>query len=92
MVSMDMSISREDFVRLLPIALGRSPFEEQDNFFTGQDGLRHWEIRLIPLADQCLGSVVLPCHRVEIQFDGYPDEAAEAFMARFHRGFQRGGG
>ena len=49
-------------------------------------------MRLLPLADRRLGSVVLPRHRVEISLDGYSEEEARAFMARFHRGFQRGGG
>jgi hypothetical protein len=29
---------------------------------------------------------------VEVSFEGYEDEAAEAFMAAFMRHFQRGGG
>ena len=90
--SLDMSISREEFLRLLPAAVGACPFEEEDDIFTGIDGQRRWTVRLIPLADHRLGSVVLPRHRIEIHFDGYPDEAAKAFMVRFHRGFQRGGG
>ncbi len=91
-VTLDMSISREEFLRLLPAAVGLSPFAEADGTFTGKDGPRCWTVRILPLADHRLGSVVLPCHRVEIHLDGYSNEAAEWFLARFHRGFQRGGG
>jgi hypothetical protein len=89
---MDMSISREDFVRLLPVALGLSPYEEKDGLFTGRDGLRHWKLQLTPLADHRLGRMVLPRHRIEFSFEGYGEDEIAAFMARFQRGFQRGGG
>ena len=92
LVSMDMSISREDFVRLLPVALGMSPFDEKDGLFTGRDGLQHWKLQLIQLEDHRLGSVVLPRHRIELSFEGYAEDEIAAFLARFHRGFQRGGG
>lgn len=90
-LSLDMSLSREEFLRLLPAAVGPVTVEE-DGVFVGGDAPQRWTLRLVPLADRHLGSVILPCHRVEIRFDGYSEMAAEAFMARFHRGFQRGGG
>ena len=99
-LSLDMSLSREEFLRLLPAAVGQVSVGE-DGVFAGGDGgdggdggggQMNWSLRLVPLADRHLGSVILPCHRVEIRLDGYSDMAAEAFMARFHRGFQRGGG
>ncbi len=88
-----MSLSREEFLRLLPAALGLGArIQEEDGVFRGGDGERRWTLRLVPLAEQRLGSVVLPRHRVEVCLDGFSDEEADAFMARFHRGFQRGGG
>jgi hypothetical protein len=90
--SLDMSLSREEFLRLLPAAVGPAAVEEKDGLFVGGDEPQRWTLRLVPLDDRHLGSVILPCHRVEIRLDGYSDVAAEAFLARFHRGFQRGGG
>jgi len=87
-----MSISREEFLRLLPVAVGQSPFTEEVGVFSGRDGSRRWLIRFLPIADHRLGSVVLPRHRIDITFEGHSDREAEAFLARFHRGFQRGGG
>jgi len=49
-------------------------------------------IRLVPLADHRVGSVVVPRHRVEIVLEGYSKEDENAFMNRFHRAFMRGGG
>jgi hypothetical protein len=36
--------------------------------------------------------VALPCHQVELRFEGHAEAEVAEFMARFHRGFQRGGG
>jgi hypothetical protein len=87
-----MSLSREDFLRLLPGAVGAVWVEENEGTFSASDGERRWSIRLSPLADRRLGSVALPSHGVEIHLDGYSEAEAAAFLIRFHRGFQRGGG
>jgi len=87
---LEMTLSREEFLRLLPGAVGA--FTEDGDGFRGADGLRSWRIRLIPLPDFRAGRVVLPRHRIEIRLEGYSEAEAAAFMARFHRGFQRGGG
>ncbi|WP_243294043.1 hypothetical protein [Geothrix mesophila] len=90
-LELEMAISREEFLRLLPGAVG--PFAEgEDGLFRGADGAGRWTIRLVTLADLRLGSVVLPRHRVEVRLSGCPAEAAEAFLARLLRGFMRGGG
>ncbi len=89
---LEMSITREDFLRLLPGAVGLASIEEAGGVFTQAEGHRRWTIHLVPLVDWRAGSVVLARHRVEIRFEGYSDEEAQAFLAAFHRGFQRGGG
>lgn len=89
-LDLEMTLSREEFLRLLPGAVG--PATEEDGAFRGTDGPRKWRIRLVPLPDLRMGPVVLPRHQVEIRLEGYSKGEAEAFMARFHRGFQRGGG
>ena len=88
---MDMSLSAEDFRRLLPGALGQAPRWRPDGA-EGPLGSGRWRITLAPLADHRLGSVALPMHRVVICLEGVAEAEAEAFLARFHRGFQRGGG
>ncbi|WP_291270970.1 hypothetical protein [Geothrix sp.] len=91
-LSLDMSIDREAFRRLLPGAVGAAPMREEGDTFCGAEGRRRWRIQVTPLAERRLGSLALPRHRVEIQLEGYLEDEAEAFLARFHRGFQRGGG
>ena len=88
--AMEMSLSREEFLRLLPAAVGS--FVVNGDEVRRSDGNRGWMIRLVPLADHRVGSVVVPRHRVEIVLEGYSEADADAFMNRFHRAFMRGGG
>jgi len=88
--TMEMSLSREEFLRFLPAAVGS--FVVNGDEVRRSDGSRGWVIRLVPLADHRVGSVVVPRHRVEIVLEGYSEADADAFMNRFHRAFMRGGG
>jgi hypothetical protein len=88
--SLEMSLSREEFFRLLPAAVG--PFVVDGDAIWPADGSRRWRIRLTSLADHRVGSVVVRRHRVEILLEGCPETEAEAFMERLNRGFLRGGG
>lgn len=85
-----MSLLREEFLRLLPGAV--EVFEMDGDTVRWSEGGRRGTIRLVPLEDRRLGRVVVPRHRVEIALEGWPEEGGEAFMARFHRAFLRGGG
>jgi hypothetical protein len=88
--SLEMSLSREEFFRLLLAAVG--PFVVDGDTIRRSGGNRTWTIRLVPLADRRMGAVVVPYHRVEFILAGCSEAEAEAFMERFHRGFLRGGG
>jgi hypothetical protein len=88
--TIEMSLSREEFFRLLPAAVGA--FEVDGAMVRWLDSDRRWTIRLNPLADHRLGSVIVPRHRIEITLDACSSAEGEAFMARFQRAFLRGGG
>ena len=88
--SLEMSLTREEFFRLLPAAVGS--FVVDGDTVRRPDGAGGWLIRLVPLADRRAGSVVVPRHRVEIVLEACSEAEGEAFMARFHRAFLRGGG
>jgi len=88
--NLEMSITREEFFRLLPAAVG--PFEVDGNTIRGNGTDCGWLIRLVPLADRHLGAAVVPRHGVDIVLEGCSEAEAGAFMERFHRGFLRGGG
>jgi hypothetical protein len=87
---MEMSLSREEFFRLLPAAVGS--FAVEGDTIGPADGTGGWLIRLTPLADHRVGSVAVPRHRIEIVLEDPAGSEAEDFMDRFRRGFLRGGG
>ena len=91
-LTLEMTITREDFLRLLPAAVGGTLSHEAGDHFRGGDVAKRWAIQLIPLAEHRLGRLVLPSHRIELQFDGFAQADVDAFMARFLQKFQRGGG
>lgn len=88
--SVEMSLSREEFFRLLPAAAG--PFEVSGDTTRGEAGACRWRIGLTRLADRRVGSVIVPRHLVDIVIEGCSEAEAQAFMERFRRGFLRGGG
>jgi hypothetical protein len=87
---LEMSLTREEFLRLLPAAVG--PFEMHGETIRSTDGARRWTIRLTPLPDRHLGSVSVPRLLVAIALDARPEAEGDAFMERFRRAFLRGGG
>ena len=84
----EATITRADFLRILPAAAGTDDFHEADGRFLG-DG---WSIRLTPIAALKIGIVQMERHRVEIEFDGLTAEEQDRFMRRFTLYYQRGGG
>lgn len=86
----EMGLSREEFFRTLPAAVGS--FEADDHAAHWSDGERAWTIQLLPLPDRRLGSVTVPRCQVDLSLHGYADDEAAAFITRFERAFMRGGG
>lgn len=84
----DATITRGDFLRLLPEATGHQDFTEREGAFQGSG----WCVRFTPIPPLEIGMVRLERHRVEISFEGLAAEAEEAFMHRFTLAYQRGGG
>lgn len=88
----DMTISEEDFLRLLPEALGISAVSAPKNQITVKRGLRQLTLRWSCLGERRLGSLALPVLRVELRFLGYAQHEADQALARFDLQYQRGGG
>lgn len=87
---LEMTISRDEFVRLLPAAVGS--FEADGDTFRACGSRPAWTIRLVSLEDRRVGSVTFPRHRVEIEVAAASEGEGEAFAERFRRAFLRGGG
>jgi len=88
--TMEMSLSREEFLRLLPAAV--PVFDVDGDTVRWSEGGRPWRIRLVPLAPLRVAGARLPRHRVDIVLRECAADEGGAFMARFHRAFLRGGG
>ena len=88
--SLEMTVSREEFFRLLPAVVGS--FEADGDVARWSDAGRRWTIRLVSLPERRLGSVAVARHRVEIDLEECGEPEGEAFMARFRRTFVRAGG
>lgn len=84
----EATISRADFVRLLPLATGEPDVVETADGYAG----RGWSLRLTPMAPLEIGSVTLERHGVELDLDGMDAVQADAFLRRMARYYQRGGG
>jgi hypothetical protein len=87
-LSYDATISRHDFVRLLPLAVDESTFVEIDDVFQGTG----WQVHLIPLPPLHIGLFRLDRHRVEVSLPGRSADEQARFMHRFTQCYQRGGG
>lgn len=90
--SFEMSISRTEFLRLLPRAVGGSPFHETGNAFVHVEVGRSWQIALNPLPELNLGTLRLERHGVVWGFSGYSETEIAALVNRFELYFRRGGG
>lgn len=90
-LSLEMALTREEFLRLLPGTLGVAALPG-DQVFVGGEGPRSWSLTLVPLPEWRVGALRLPRLRVDFRFEGHSSTEVEAFMARFHRAFLRGGG
>lgn len=87
----EMTLTRGDFLRLLPSAVGHEPYAEADGFLHQEPG-RQWRIRLAPLPPLHLGPFPMERLRVDLSFEGYAPADIQQFLARFMAHFQRGGG
>lgn len=90
--SYEMTISREEFLRLLPGAVGGPGYREEGDTFRFGDAGHGWNLWLEALPALRHGNLTLPRHRVDIHLSGYGCAEAEAFISRFESRFQRGGG
>lgn len=88
-----MWITREEFLRCLPAAVAYAPFTITPSGAASVGTGAKWRFEMTELPERAI-TPLMRCPRlhVELTLDGYAPEAADAFMQRFWRYFQRGGG
>jgi hypothetical protein len=91
-VEKEMSISHKDFFRILPKALEGSDYRIAGNRIIAGSGDRRLEITLSEETQRRIALLTLPVTHVRLDFIGYGANEAATAIARFDRGFQRGGG
>jgi hypothetical protein len=86
-----MGLTREDFLRLLPAAVGGAAFVvEGDEIASG--GPPAWRIGIAPRPGRGFGPVRIPVLAVTLRLEAATPDEAGAFVGRFLLGFQRAGG
>ena len=87
-----MALTRAEFLRLLPAAVGSAHYRVEGDDIGSLSGAPAWRIRLRERAPRAFGPVAIPVLGVTIEVEA-PDEAArQAFVSRFLLGYQRAGG
>lgn len=87
----EMCLTRDEFLRLLPVAVGHAPWRV-DGADIRSGAAPAWRIRLDERPGRAFGPVKLPVLDVTIDLAGVPAADRAAFVERFLLGFQRAGG
>jgi hypothetical protein len=87
-----MTITRAEFLRLLPVAVGHAPWRVAGDRIESAGPPPAWRIRLEERPGRAFGPVALPVLAVTIELAGATEAQRAAFRARFLLGFQRAGG
>lgn len=86
-----MALSRAEFLRLLPGAVGGAPFRIDGDEIRSKGGSPAWRIRLAERPPRAFGPVGIPVLAVTLEVEA-EGGARDAFVARFLLGYQRAGG
>jgi hypothetical protein len=91
-ITREMGLSHAEFLRTLPRALEGSPYQRDGNNIVIREPRRQLIIQLAPEGKRQIALLQLPVTQVTFTFSGYTAADIDAFMQRFARYFQRGGG
>jgi hypothetical protein len=88
----EMGITRAEFLRLLPVAVGHAPWRIEGDDISGEGTRLSWRIRLKEKAGRRFGAVEIPVLEVALDLEGASEAGCAEFLSRFLLGFQRAGG
>jgi hypothetical protein len=92
LIDREMSITHDEFFRLLPKALKTRRYEILNNVVYVTLGHGSITITLSPQTSRGIGSLVLPVTHVNFAVINCPDEISRMFFDEFDIAFQKGGG
>jgi len=87
-----MSISHDDFFRILPKALGSHQFKQANNVITVSLGGGEIRIILSKERQRQIASLSLPVTQVTFQLKNVAESTKNEFFRQFDRAYHRGGG
>lgn len=92
-VEKEMALTHAEFFRLLPRAVGTDAHEVLGDRVRvdAADG-RRVEIVLGPEGTRRIALLEIPSTRLQIMLEGFTPEESAAWLARFDRTYQKGGG
>lgn len=76
----EVQISRDEFFRQLPDAIGDFSYAVEGNDVVLSDGEKHVELKLVSEGTEEVGPMDLPVHQVHFLFRNMSDAEARAFM------------
>jgi hypothetical protein len=88
----ELGLTHAEFHRLLPPAIAHRPYAVDGATVRIDDGNRAVTIELGPQRHRAIASLRIPYVEARFTFAGFAAAERAAFMARFERYFQRGGG
>jgi hypothetical protein len=90
--TLEMQCTHAEFLRELPIACAKRPYEIIGERVIVHDDGREIHIKIRDEPIRHLGSLDLPMEAITLKFIDYDEEEADKFMDSFHRHIQRCGG
>lgn len=87
-----MALTPAVFLRDLPRAMGDLDYAVADGRVDAVSEGRRLTIGLEPLPPRVIGLLSLERSQVTLDFEGWAQAEREAFLERFDRAYQRGGG
>lgn len=91
-ITREMSISHAEFRRVMALAFRQEfqPAGAGAAEFINSDASIH--LILSEESSRRMGAITIPVTRLTLRFNGMDPESVRAFLVRFDRSFQRGGG
>jgi len=90
--SKEMGVTHADFYRLLPRAMGETPYTLSGDTVDGKLGDGSVSIHLGEPQVRRIALLAIPYAEVSFSFDGVDEATRTSFMKHFDLHFQRGGG
>lgn len=92
LIDREMSITQDEFFRILPKALKTRRYEILNNVVYVKLGHGSITITLSPQTSRGIGSLVLPVIHVNFAVKNCPEAISREFFDEFDFAFQKGGG